>query len=80
MKSRVKILGIVVLALFAVGCGRAYSTDGKTVTVLGWGYVTDGMTSSEMGVGTGMNKNISNPRDTAFSDRSAAAIAALGGN
>lgn len=85
MRNRVAalfVVGLVVGACLAMigGCGYIHGTDGRTVSILGIGRVTDAQTQTEWGLGKGMDTNLSNPRSNTFSDRSPAMKAMYGEN
>ena len=62
------------------GCGMVHGTDGRTTTIVGFGRTTEGQVQSEVGIGKGMDTNLSHARNNTFSNRSAAASSVLGGN
>lgn len=65
------VLFVVAVFVFGpVGCGAVHGTDGKTMTIIGFGRTTNGQTQTEIGVGKGMDSNLSNPRDNTFGGRS----------
>ncbi len=84
MRNRIVSLFVVIIAVSAIvgmigGCGYIHGTDGRTVSILGFGRVTDAQTQTEWGIGGGMNSNLSNPRANTFSDRSVAVAKMYGG-
>jgi len=68
------------LCLSMTGCGAVHGTDGETLSAIGLVRMTKGQTQTEVGLGKGMDTNLSNPRANTFGLRSPAAAKAYGGN
>jgi len=81
MKTQtLKIVGGSIILTVVSGCGFVGGTDGKTLTTFGISRWTDGQTQQEIGIGKGMDNNLSMARPNTFGNRSPAASAAFNGD